>query len=312
MTKRIAILGASSGIAGDLILWLVRQAGVTLHLFVRRPKQMLDWLRQHSIGDQAQVESYQTFGEGAKYFAVINFVGVGDPIRALSMGAEILDLTYKFDSLALKYVLRHPSCRYIFTSSGAAYGSRFEAPANEKSHATFPLNELGKIDWYGMAKAYAECRHRAHSELPIVDIRIFNYISETQNLSAGFLVTAAIRAIRDQTVLMTSADRAVRDYLHANDFCALIDAILGAPPQNDVIDCYSNAPIEKTDLLSALQEAFGLRYEVLPFQTQINATGYKPCYYSLNRRASEFGYKPKYTSLEGIFAAARVMLASVA
>ncbi|MBE5528309.1 epimerase [Laribacter hongkongensis] len=307
--RRIAILGASSRIAGDLILWHGRQAGVELHLFVRRPQEMLAWLEQRGIAGQVRVRSYQDFGADDAYFAAINFVGVGDPAKALSMGPDILELTHRFDSLALDYVQRHPCCRYVFMSSGAAYGSRFETPAEEDSFAIFPLNALEKEDWYGMAKAHAECRHRAHSGLPIMDIRIFNYISETQDLSARFLVTDAIRAIRDRTVLMTSADRTVRDYLHARDFCALIDAVLAAPPANDVIDCYSKAPIEKAELLQALQEAFGLRYEVSPTRTEINATGRKPCYYSLNRRASRLGYRPELTSLEGVLEAVRGMLA---
>ncbi len=306
--KRIAILGASSRIAGDLILWLAQQPDTALHLFVRRPQQMLDWLHQNDIAGHAQVGLYPNFGEGGEYFAVINFVGVGDPARALSMGAEILDLTHRFDSLALEYVKRHPHCRYLFTSSGAAYGSRFESPVDEGTQAVFAINALGSDAWYGIAKAHAECRHRAHPKLPIMDIRIFNYISQTQDLSARFLVTDAIRAIRDRTVLQTSAERTVRDYLHTSDFCALVDAVLAAPPTNDVIDCYSKAPIEKTELLQALQAAFGLRYTVSPEQADINATGHKPCYYSVNRRARHFGYAPAFNSLDGVLDATAALL----
>ena len=306
--RRIAILGASSRIAGDLILWQCRQEGVELHLFVRRPQDMLAWLEQRGISGQVRVKSYQEFGAGDAYAAVINFVGVGDPAKALALGSDILDLTHRFDSLALDYVQQHPRCRYLFMSSGAAYGSRYEMPVDEESPAAFPLNALGREDWYGMAKAHAECRHRAHAALPIMDIRIFNYISETQDLSARFLVTDAIRAIRDRTVFMTSADRTMRDYLHARDFCALIDTVLAAPPANDVIDGYSKAPIEKADLLHGLQEIFGLRYEVSAARTGINATGHKPCYYSLNRRAGRYGYAPEFTSLAGVLDAARAML----
>ncbi len=306
--KCIAILGASSRIAGDLILWLAQRADIALHLFVRRPQEMLDWLGQNSIVERAAVSSYAAFGEGDEYFAVINFVGIGDPAKTLSMGADILDVTHRFDSLALDYVQNHPRCRYLFASSGAAYGSRFETPVDEQSQASFPVNSLASHDWYGMAKVHAECRHRAHPALHIVDIRIFNYISPTQDVSARFLVTDAIRAIRDRTVLQTSAARTVRDYLHATDFCALIDAILMAPPTNDVIDCYSKAPVEKAELLHALQSAFGLRYEVSPGQASVNATGHKPCYYSLNRRARSFGYTPKFSSLDGVLGTTAAIL----
>lgn len=306
--RHIAILGASSRIAGDYILWQSRQEGVELHLFVRRPQEMQDWLAQRGMSGQVRVKSYPEFGAGYAYAAVINFVGVGDPARVLAVGPDIMELTHRFDSLALDHVQRHPGCRYLFMSSGAAYGSHFDTPAQEESPAVFFLNALGKEDWYGMAKAHAECRHRAYAALPIMDIRIFNYISETLDPNARFLVTDAVRAIRDRTVLMTSAERTVRDYLHARDFCAMIDAVLAAPPTNDVVDCYSRAPIEKTEMLQALQAAHGLRYEFSPIPEGINATGRKPCYYSLNRRAGRLGYRPELTSLEGVLEAVRGML----
>lgn len=306
--RRIAILGASSRIAGDYILWKSRQEGVELYLFVRRPQEMRDWLAQRGISCQVRVMSYKDFGAGETYAVVINFVGIGDPAKALALGSDILEVTHRFDSLALDYVQRNSGCRYLFMSSGAAYGRRFETPAQEETQAVFFLNALGKEDWYGMAKAHAECRHRAYAALPIMDIRIFNYISETLDLNARFLVTDAVRAIRDRTVLITSAEHTVRDYVHARDFCALIDAVLAAPPTNDVVDCYSRAPIEKADMLQALQAAHGLRYEISLVPEGINATGRKPCYYSLNRRAGRFGYRPELTSLDGVLEAMRRVL----
>jgi hypothetical protein len=42
---------------------------------------------------------------------------------------------------------------------------------------------------------------------------------------------------------------------------------------------------------------------VAPAETGlINATGNKPHYYSLSRKAAKFGYIPKYSSLDGVFA----------
>ena len=40
----------------------------------------------------------------------------------------------------------------------------------------------------------------------------------------------------------------------------------------------------------------------------INATGVKPCYYSLNTRAADFGYEPELTFLEGVLLEAEAML----
>lgn len=109
-----------------------------------------------------------------------------------------------------------------------------------------------------------------------------------------------LRAIRDKTVLKTSPDYIVRDFLHPSDFRALVGALLASPPANAAVDCYSRAPIDKPQLLAAMQEHFGLRYEIGSAAAGVNATGGKPHYYSLNTRAEDFGYRPSMTSLEGL------------
>jgi nucleoside-diphosphate-sugar epimerase len=210
--------------------------------------------------------------------------------------------------MALGYVRQHPDCRYIFLSSGAAYGASFDEPVNEKTKATIAINNLQPQDWYAVAKLHAECRHRSLPHLPIVDIRVFNYFSHTQDMEARFLITDILRAIRDKTVLKTSSDYIVRDFIHPSDFYQLVSVLLAAPATNTVVDCYSRAPIDKPTLLAAMQEKFGLQYETTQAAVSVNATGGKPQYYSLNTRAAEFGYQPALTSLQGVLQEATAML----
>ena len=243
-----------------------------------------------------------------EFDAIINFVGVGNPVQALAKGNSIFDVTLRFDGQVLDYLTTHPACRYLFLSSGAAYGSNFTKPASRDTPAIVAINDLAPHEWYGVAKLHAECRHRAHPELAIIDIRVFNYFSRTQDISARFLVTDIVRAIRDKTVLNTSPDYIVRDFLHPSDFYQLVNVLLAAPATNAAIDCYSRAPIDKHTLLAAMQEKFGLCYEVTEANISVNATGKKPHYYSLNTRATEFGYQPALTSLEGILLEAGALL----
>jgi hypothetical protein len=144
--------------------------------------------------------------------------------------------------------------------------------------------------------------------LPIIDIRVFNYFSRTQDISARFLITDILRAIRDNTVLKTSPDYIVRDFLHPSDFYSLVSALLSAPAANAAVDCYSRAPVDKPNLLAIMQEKFGLRYEITEATAGVNATGSKPNYYSLNTRAADFGYQPGLTSVDGILIEAREVL----
>ena len=296
----IAIFGATSQIAKDLLVAFAKQDSHELILFARRPEAVTNWLTSVDLQGRHTVKDFAAFSIDEHFDALLNFVGVGDPAQAAAMGTSIFDVTLKYDQLALNYLEHHPHCRYIFLSSGAAYGSSFNAPVDENTKSLVAINNLQPQDWYAVAKLHAECRHRSLAHLPIIDIRVFNYFSHTQDISARFLITDIVRAIRDKTLLKTSADYIVRDFIHPSDFYNLVIALLTAPTTNTVVDCYSKAPIDKPALLTAMQENFGLRYEVIITNASVNATGTKPHYYSLNTKAEDFGYQPSLTSIEGI------------
>jgi nucleoside-diphosphate-sugar epimerase len=298
MTK-IAILGATSQIAKDLIVSFSAEETKILHLFARSPDDVKKWLNDIGLSERYLVDEFGGFGT-QEFDVIINFVGVGNPAQAAAMGSSIFDVTLQYDELALNYVRQHPECRYVFLSSGAAYGSSFDVPVDANTKAVVAINNLQPQDWYGVAKLHAECRHRSLAHLPIVDIRVFNYFSHTQDMEARFLITDIVRAIRDETVLKTSADYIVRDYIGADNFYQLVIAILASPATNDVVDCYSHAPIDKPTLLAAMQEQFGLQYEIVETNAAVNVTGTKPHYYSLSKRAGEFGYRPGLSSMDGL------------
>jgi nucleoside-diphosphate-sugar epimerase len=304
---RIAILGATSQIARDLIVSFSEETDKHLHLFARRPGEVEKWLASAGLTERYPVDEFSEFGK-QEFDAVINFVGVGNPAQAVAMGNSIFVVTLRFDEMVLEYLQTHPACRYLFLSSGAAYGSSFNEPATRDTPAVVAINNLTSHEWYGVAKLHTECRHRAHPELPIIDIRVFNYFSRTQDIEARFLITDILRAIRDKTVLKTSSDYIVRDYLNPTDFYSLVKAILAAPPTNAVVDCYTRAPIDKPALLTAMHERFGLQYEITGTPASVNATGSKPHYYSLNKRAADIGYQPSLTSLDGVMLEAIAIL----
>ena len=297
---RIAILGATSQISKDLVQSFTAKSNHELVLFARCPAVVIQWLESVSLPGRYPVTDYSAFNGDERFDALLNFVGVGDPAQAAAMGASIFDVTLKYDQIALSYLEHHPLCRYLFLSSGAAYGASFDAPVDENTKATVAINNLQPQDWYAVAKLYAECRHRSLAHLPIIDIRVFNYFSHTQDMTARFLITDIVRAIRDNTILKTSSDYIVRDFIHPSDFYKLVVALLASSATNAVVDCYSKAPIDKPMLLAAMQDNFGLRYDVISNSASINATGNKPHYYSLNTKAADFGYQPSLTSLEGL------------
>lgn len=296
---RIAIFGATSQIAKDLILSFSKRDDHELILFVRNAEIATQWLSSVGLVGCYPVKLYEELETLPPFEALINFVGVGDPAKAIEMGASIFDVTYQYDEIALNYLRQNPNCRYLFLSSGAAYGSNFEKPVDENTEAKFSINHLQPSDWYGLAKLYAESRHRSLPQFSIIDIRVFNYFSHTQDLSSRFLISDIVRAVKNQEVLQTNSENIVRDYLHPKDFHQLVSLLLLANT-NCSIDCYSKNPIDKFSLLSVLSEKFGLQHNISDENFLNHATGKKPFYLSLNRKASDFGYHPKYDSLGGI------------
>jgi nucleoside-diphosphate-sugar epimerase len=297
---RIAILGATSQIAKDLILSFSKNKNYDFVLFGRNVELLDKWITNANLNGEYQVQEYSHFDNSQSYDVIINFVGIGDPIKAQKMGSDILKITEQYDDMALDYVRRHKETKYIFLSSGAVYGGKYEEPVNENTVAMIDINNLDSTDWYTVAKLYAEAKHRSLSDLPIVDIRVFNYFSHTQNMDARFLITDIVRAIKNKEVFKTSAENIVRDFITPPDFYRLIQAIIDYSPINLALDCYTKAPVSKLDLLANFESKFGMQYKINKSVDIINATGAKLNYYSTNYMAKDIGYKPKKNSLDGI------------
>ena len=297
----IAILGASSQIAKDLVRSFFKAGYTDLLLYVRNLQDASKWLSENRLTTACALHSYSQYGE-LPHDTVINFVGVGDPRRAAEMGASILDVTRQFDDMVLAGLAVNPGRRYLFLSSGAVYGNSFTEPVCDSTEARVAINNIAPQDYYAIAKMYAEVRHRCSPDLAIVDLRVFNYFSRSQDVEARFFITDIVRAIRDKKTLKTSSDYMVRDFLHPEDFCQLVDRVLAAPPRNCAVDCYTREAIDKPTLLETMQRQFGLKYEYAESgeRVSVNATGSKPYYYSCNRKAAEFGYVPRFSSMEGV------------
>lgn len=295
---RIAILGASSQIARDLIESFSQYTNYVCDLFVREKNNAQAWLNLLNNNNYT-VKEYEHFSVDESYDVLINFVGIGDPAKAKEMGAKIFEVTHYYDSLALEYIKQHKACRYIFLSSGAVYGGNFEKPVTKETIASININQLDVAEWYSVAKLYAEARHRAMSNYSIVDLRVFNYFSHTQDIHARFLITDIVRAIMNGEVLKTSNLNIYRDFITPTDFYQLIQCVINGKLINQAIDCYTKEPVDKLTMLAELSEVYGLKYQLVK-QAGINATGLKTHYYSFNRDAEKTGYIPKFESINGI------------
>ena len=108
--SRIAIVGASSQIAKDLIRSFAAAGRSALLLYVRYLDTTKAWVAEQNLEVVCTVHGYEAYGE-LSHDVVINFVGVGDPRRAAEMGASIFEITASFDDMVLTDLARNPDRR---------------------------------------------------------------------------------------------------------------------------------------------------------------------------------------------------------
>jgi nucleoside-diphosphate-sugar epimerase len=294
---KIAILGATSEIAKDLILSFSAYDEHELVLFARRPKEVMQWLSIANLSNKHAIYDFESFHHVADLDAIINFVGAGDPSKAIALGNSILEITEKYDYLVLDYLKENPRCKYIFISSGAVYGQSFVDPVYENTEVPRSVN-LDIRNFYAIAKLRAEERHRALTNFNITDLRIFSYFSHTQNPKSRFFMSDVVNALKNRETLVTSSEDIVRDYLSSSDFYQIIEKILYAFEVNMPIDCYSRSPVSKFKILSTLGDNLRLDYKIEDRENEPNPISSKKNYYSLKRDAEKIKYVPTLSSLE--------------
>jgi len=296
---KIGVLGATSQIGKDLISSLAMNEKNIITLFSRKPAEIESWAKFINVSNFI-IKSLDSFPTNDLFDVVFNFIGSTSPANLAKLGPEIEAITTKYDLLVLNYLSSHPDCKYIFMSSGAVYGDNFENPVTENSKSIFPINDLQHYHWYGISKLNAEIRHRALPEFSIIDIRIFNYFSHTQDMTSGFFMAEIAKSIKEGIVLKTNGEMINRDYLTPEDFYGLICNILDIKDLNIGVDCYSLEPICKLSLLEFLSIKYALKYEITSEKHDVNVYGKRINYYSKSKIASNFNYQPKYSSLSGI------------
>ncbi len=286
----IAILGATGYVGKSLAREFISRGKKELVLFARETGALLNEPWPSAL----RVEKLQDF-EASDFDLVINAVGAGDPARVASMGAEILDITQRWDDAVLSSMT---SCtHYVFLSSGAIYGEGFDRPAERTDMLNIPVNDIAKIPPYTIAKLYAEAKHRARPNQAILDIRIFGYADEAINPTGKFFLSELIRSVVQGTPFYTSTDDMVRDYAGRQELADLILSWQSAGAPNGAADLYTLDPVSKNRLLAMAEERHGLKI-VRSQSSFANPTGRKNIYASANRAAAAFGYSPKRSAFD--------------
>jgi nucleoside-diphosphate-sugar epimerase len=298
----IAILGSTSEIAKDIIYLFAKRNNYSLYLFSRNKEFIINWCNLNKITNKIHCESYDNFNSKVNYNVIINFIGAGNPEKVNNISESIIDITYQYNTLVINYLKINPECKYIFLSSGAAYGENFEYPVNSNSKTILQNNKISNNDAYTIAKIHSEIRHRLLGDLGIVNVRIFNYFSRTMSLNSSYLITNILRSLINKTKFITNNINIARDYISAYDLYDLFINIILNNKINISCDIYTKKHVKKLDLLEFLKSSFGLKYEIINTSEELSTNEkIKMNYYSINKDAETyFNYTPKNTSIENL------------
>lgn len=297
-TKRtIAIMGANSQIARCLTEFYALQPDVRLVLFSHRPELTRIFLAQRSL-PATVYDGYGKFSD-CRFDLLLNCVGAGTPAALQNNYLSWFEILEGYDNLALTQLREKcPQALYVNFSSGAVYGRRGQEPARENSCNCIEVNNITPSEYYSLIRLQAEAKHRAHTALRIVDLRIFSFFCRHTPPDAGYFLSDILRALLSGTALRTSPAEMMRDYVHPADLCALIELCVQQESLNRAFDVYSAAPCCKSEILTLFQREFGLHYEYSSVNDGPN--GACDVYFSAHHVAADLGYRPRFTSLTGL------------
>ena len=303
MSLNAAILGGTSHIARAITAYL-QQSGADLTLFARSPEKL--------AGTSCNVGTLREFAFSAdKFDILINCIGAGTPGELAGDYNRWFSVLEEFDNLALRYLReKNPSALYVFLSSGAVYGRKSDAPAEENTAWQLCPNQINVPDYYGIAKLYSEAKHRSLPQLRIADLRIFSFFSRHIDLNSGYFMTELVKALLAGQCFQTPQQELIRDYPHPADLADLILRCAKEKHINRAIDVSSRAAVSKKEILDLLSTEFGLRYEFTGSDSGSSSPNGNANIYLPTKEMAEkhLNWKAVYTSLETLHTETKAVL----
>jgi hypothetical protein len=307
----IAILGATSHIAKGLIYHFFKAGTGGLHLYARTPDKVRGFLQAIGAPAAADCAVHALAGDFGRCdcAVIINCIGAGTWKKLQGDYTRYFTVTEEYDNLVLAHLRqKNPDALYISLSSGAVYGGGYAEPVGENTETRLRVNQVGKQDYYTIARLYAEAKHRAFDRLNIADVRVFSYFSRFYDPEDGYFVTDVVESVLRKKTLATDAADFVRDYIHPEDLFSLTTKCIKAGKINAAFDATSSKPVAKREILGYFSREYGLKYVTGPAGGYDGATGAKTVYYSTYQNAVRIGYRPRFSSLEAIVHEAQQVL----
>ncbi len=284
---RVVFITGGTGFVGkwllELIYWGWKEQGVrpaSLVIAARRPNRLLD-----------DVPHLSEFGAILKAVAVdLKNSQIGDCVNLLSSsGIEKIDAVIhtavdassetlrknplnlllgniKMMELVLEVARKCSTKSFLFTSSGAAYGSGTNNPAPWVEGSLCAPDTMSAREVYGECKRCAEmmlaCEAESGGVKRALVARLFTFIGPYLPLDGHFAVSCFMRDALSGVEIIVKSPEVVRSYLHGFEMASALMAILARGESRSIYNIGSNKPVDMFTLAYEIGSVCGKKVKV--------------------------------------------------
>ena len=248
----VAVLGSTGVIGSDLVSRLRNTPQLNVCAVPRRVNKVENIYERSKFLDQS-------------YDLILNCAGIGDPetIRREPIPTVKSHFdSWNFINSYLDYNTRRSPPVCVFISSGAIFNEGIESHGSQLEEVSFNLAKLNGFDSYRMIKLLIESLNRSRSDAPIIDLRVFGYVTPNFRLDSNFFLSQLFRATKNREIFHTSPKNFVRDYVDGDDIYEFLIRILNNEFSAGALNLISNAPTTKFEILEVFRHNYGLKYRI--------------------------------------------------
>lgn len=300
MKTKVSILGATGHIGCNLVYLLEKIQLYELYCYVRDISKIKRFIENNNINN-VNICNIDEFGND-KHEIIINCIGIG-----LGNIKELFSLTEKYDNIIINCLKKENGKKYINFSSGAVYGNKFENPVNKQTISFIEPNNLNINNHTTIIKLNSELKHRLHTNLNIIDLRLFAYFSRFIDFESKYFMAQLANSLIQKKDFVTDTTNFVRDYINPYDLESVISYLIHSNTTNSALDLYSKSPIDKIGILNIAKERFDLKVMFTDKISNVYFSGNKNNYYS-EQKIPEINNLLRYTSKETIIQELDVLL----
>ncbi|MCQ8193459.1 dTDP-glucose 4,6-dehydratase [Streptomyces rugosispiralis] len=230
----------------------------------------------------------------AKHAAVVHFAAESHVDRSFFAAAAFLETNVRGTQTLLDAAMRHDVCKFVHVSTDEVYGPLLEGTATED----FPLRPSVP---YAASKAASDLIALSYWQtygVPVCVTRSSNNYGPYQH-PEKIIPLFVTRLLRGQPVTLHGRGEHIRNWLHVEDNCAGIEAVLRGGNPGEVYNLGGGTDLTGRELTEYLLRICGATWEAVTYIPDRPANDVR---YSIDwsKASAQLGYRPERDLEDGL------------